>query len=121
MMHLLFLIGLLVAGGLFTASLLTEEIYVFFTAGVLVLGGVLAAAITAVRKKSERVLRELENAWSEKLRKLESALAEKTSAADSRDLAAMVDGVALVCRRIENRVSELEEHAPALPAAKKDL
>ena len=91
-------------------------IYVWFTAALLIVAGLLAWGMVKVRRDAARAISAIatrERDVAERLAKIEAALSEKAPAASSRDLAAMVDGVASICYRMEARLSSLEGKAPA--------
>lgn len=86
-------------------------IHALLTAGLLVGGGLLAMAVLALRKRFEAAIsaiRAQQRAMSDRLARIEAALAEKAAVTDARHLASMVDGVASVCHRVEGRLSVLE-------------
>ncbi len=89
-------------------------IYVWFTGGALVAGGLIAFAAVKAREKFRAAIsaiHERERAMAERLAKAEAALSEKAAATELRHVSAMLEGVATVCRRMEDRLSELDRPA----------
>ena len=82
--------------------------YIVIASALLLVAGSAAVALAATWLKLDRRIRDLEHATSKRLSKIEAAISEKAPADECRNIAAMLDGVASVSRRLEKRISSLE-------------